>query len=162
MIICRSGGMTIVVSFCIEMNCIIILVLIFCVSGCADYTIDNPIKDIYPINVERLVDRGLNRGPNISVWCRKHDVLRKWGMPDEVKLVGETPVWGAPVQRWTYYSWVPGFPVNYRYISKNYRLYFQGDILVRMESTDIASESENKFRDKYRVSGPIPQLQKQE
>ena len=98
-------------------------------SGCADYKVKNPIKSL---NVESIVDRG----PSLGKYMTKYQVLKKWGCPDEVKLVGNTPIWGAPIERWTYYAWLPDFPINYRNVAKEYRLYFQGEVLTDWEDTD--------------------------
>jgi hypothetical protein len=98
-------------------------------SGCGDYVVKDPLKNL-------TLDSLLDRGPSISQGMTKTSLLRKWGYPDKRKLVGETKL-GAPIEEWTYYAWIPGFPVNYRYVAKEYRLTFQGDILMTWEDTDI-------------------------
>lgn len=110
----------------------IVGILLLTMVGCGDYVIKHPFKGLSSknINIESLLDRG----PSINIWMTKWHVLKKWGHPDEMKLVGTTPVWGAPIECWRYDAWLPGFPVNYRYVAKDYKLYFQGEILIKIES----------------------------
>lgn len=111
--------------------------LLFNIYGCSDYTVKNPIKNIkksiQTMNAETLVDKG----PALSQFTLKYDVLKKWGYPDEIHLIGTTPIWGAPITCWVYYAWIPDFPVNYRNVAREYRLYFQGDTLMRWEDSRI-------------------------
>ena len=124
------------------------------ISGCADYRVKNPIKSI---NVEALIDRG----PSLNKFMTKYQVLKKWGCPDRIELVGNTPIWGAPIECWTYYSWLPDFPVNYRNVSKEYKLFFQGEILTDWKDTekkiikkDTASETSSEWPE--RTDSPAP------
>ena len=104
------------------------------VAGCSDYVVKNPLKHF---NLEDLFEKSvLDRGTSLSRGMTQYALLKKWGYPDQKKLVGVTK-FGAPIEEWTYYAWIPGFPVNYRYVAKEYRLTFHGDILMSYEDTDI-------------------------
>jgi hypothetical protein len=95
----------------------------------------------------------LNRGTSLSQYMTKYALLKKWGYPDEWKLMGVTKL-GAPIERWTYYAWIPGFPVSYRYVAKEYRLYFHGDILMKWEDTDLLKR-ESKDVESKGVKGEV-------
>jgi hypothetical protein len=117
---------------------------LFCFSlsfqGCSDYTVKNPIKNlkksIQTMNIETIVDKG----PTLSQFMLKYHVLKKWGYPDEIHLLGTTPIWGAPITCWVYYAWIPDFPVNYRNVAREYRLYFQGDTLMKWEESKVSKD----------------------
>jgi hypothetical protein len=119
--------------------------------GCSDYVIKNPIRHF---NLEDLFEKSvLNRGTSLSQYMTKYALLKKWGYPDEWKLMGVTKL-GAPIERWTYYAWIPGFPVSYRYVAKEYRLYFHGDILMKWEDTDLLKR-ESKDVESKGVKGEV-------
>lgn len=115
----------------------LVLLSVFCVFmlwGCSDF--ENPTKGL---SVESVVGGGASLTKGMS----KDDVLEKWGRPDDKKQMGETR-WGAPIERWTYYAWFPSVPVNYRYVSKGRRLFFEGDALVSWEDVEFQRNKENK------------------
>lgn len=93
------------------------------VGGCADF--NSPVEEL---SVQRIV----NQGPEFTVGMKKNAVLKDWGMPDEKKVVGRTK-WGAEIECWTYRAFVPGFPVDYKYVSSGRNLYFEGNALARWE-----------------------------
>ena len=105
------------------MRIFISLILLVLMAGCSDFK--SPTQNL---TVESVV----GGGPSLAVGMTQDDVLSKWGHPDEKKQAGDTR-WGAPKEIWIYRAWFPAVPVDYRYVSKGRRLFFEGDSLVRWE-----------------------------
>jgi outer membrane protein assembly factor BamE (lipoprotein component of BamABCDE complex) len=110
------------------------ILCVFLLQGCSDF--ESPTKGL---SVESVVGGGASLVKGMS----KDEVFEKWGRPSDKKHMGETR-WGAPIERWTYYAWLPSAPVNYRYVSKGRRLFFEGDALVSWEDVKLQKKTENK------------------
>lgn len=110
----------------------LLIPLVITLAGCSDF--QDPTKKL---TLESVVTGGdaLNQG------MTKDQVIAGWGHPDRVKSLGQTK-WGAPIEEWSFYAWLPKFPVNFHYVSKGRRLVFEGDALVRWEEIEIKENAE--------------------
>jgi hypothetical protein len=57
-------------------------------------------------------------------------VLEAWGKPDYVVAHGSDEL-GNVKEEWIYHGRVQGLPIDYEYVSRNKRLFFEGENLTR-------------------------------
>lgn len=80
-------------------------------------------------------------GVPFSRGSTQDEVLATWGRPDQIIAKGKDEL-GNPKEEWVYTGRYPGMPVDYGYVSKTQRLFFEGASLVRWQSEDApASDS---------------------
>ncbi|MBI1883018.1 MAG: hypothetical protein HYS08_02295 [Chlamydiae bacterium] len=124
-------------------------VIALMMAGCSDF--EDPTKKI---SLETVV----GGGPSLKLGMTKDEVKASWGNPDNVKATGENR-WGAPREEWTYHAWFPVVPVNYKYVSKGRRLFFEGDALVKWEETEVEQTKTEDRGQKTETSTKEPETQ---
>ncbi len=63
----------------------------------------------------------------------KDEVRAAWGDPDHVIPQGVDEL-GNTREEWIYTARLPGIPIDYRYVSRTKRLFFEGENLVRWDT----------------------------
>ena len=97
---------------------------LFIITGCAG---------IEPPNPKKILTHPLGIGP-IEIGMTKEEVREFWGDPDMVRNIGESKDMGSTQkEEWLYYGRVTNLPVNYGYLAKSLRLYFDGNNLTRFK-----------------------------
>ncbi len=70
----------------------------------------------------------------------KAEVLGTWGSPDQVLPLGVDEL-GNTREEWIYVGRLPVVPVDYGYVSKTKRLFFEGENLTRWETEELPGPS---------------------
>ncbi|MFH1406715.1 MAG: hypothetical protein ABIH01_01735 [Candidatus Omnitrophota bacterium] len=99
------------------------LAIIF-IAGCAEITPPTPMD---------IIKNPMGNQPTLRVGYTKDQVKAEWGEPDDVELLGATKL-GAAREKWTYYGQISSMPIDYKFLSKTKRLYFEGNVLTKWES----------------------------
>lgn len=68
----------------------------------------------------------------------KAKILASWGPPDHVVRHGADEL-GTPREEWIYHGRVQALPIDYEYVSRTKRLFFEGEHLVRWSTDEPAS-----------------------
>lgn len=69
----------------------------------------------------------------------KEAVLEAWGQPDRVIQQGVDEL-GSVREEWVYTGRMPNIPIDYEYVSRTQRLFFEGNSLVRWKSEQPAAD----------------------
>lgn len=69
---------------------------------------------------------------SIKIGMTKQEVESIWGKPDEVKTVENKEKWQGSREVWTYRAQYGRIPVDAGYLSKNKKLYFDGNNLTEI------------------------------
>jgi len=102
-------------------SCLVVLVCITGVMGCAG---------IEPPQPEKILKHPLGAGP-IDIGMSKEEITSLWGEPDLIRNIGESTDRGrTQKEEWIYQGRMTNLPVNYGYLSKSLHLYFDGNNLT--------------------------------
>ena len=98
-------------------------------TGCGEFHAPTPLEIITdPFGGQSPFPRGTS----------KQAILADWGSPDRVVALGVDEL-GNLKEKWIYVGRLPAIPVDYGYVSHTKHLFFEGESLVRWETTEVGS-----------------------
>lgn len=114
-----------IVKYMAVLSCIISIGII--ASGCA-----GSIAGIEPPSPNEVIKDSLEAG-SLQVGMTKQEVESLWGTPNEIKTVEDKEKWKGSREVWIYRAQYGAVPVDAGYLSKNKKLYFDGNNLTTIE-----------------------------
>ena len=102
--------------------------LIFCILGFVNLI---GCAAIVPPAPDKFLSNPLGAGP-VHLGMTKNEVKDTYGEPDLIQNIGDSNDKGATTkQEWVYYARMKRFPINYGYLSKTLRIYFDGNNVTK-------------------------------
>ncbi len=95
-------------------------------------------SEIQAPNAYEAMTHPFGSGVPFSRGSTQQEVRAVWGEPDQILPLGRDEL-GNLREEWIYTGRYPGMPVDYGYVSKSQRLYFEGMNLVRWRSEEPAA-----------------------
>jgi hypothetical protein len=94
------------------------------VSGC---------ETLPPPTPQQIITNPLGTTP-LRRGMTKEEIVALWGQPNKIVKKGRDEL-GVPKEEWIYDARYPAVPVDYNYLSKTKKLFFEGNNLVNWESS---------------------------
>ncbi len=95
-------------------------------SGCSEIQAPTPKEALsHPFGTSAPFLRG----------TPKAKVLADWGKPDYVNVLGVDEL-GTVREEWIYHGRIQNLPIDYRYVSRTKRLFFEGEALVNWKTDE--------------------------